>query len=212
MKTLLVSGLVAAGMLGTGAAGVTLVVAPSAEEVPPSHVDLPEQAQDPADETEAPEEEETEAPEEETEAPEEEETEAPEEGMGEPASEEGREKRAAALSHVAAMQAWTACIAEAAPAHEASSGDFDPEAACGAKPTPPAANEADDTGRPSETPPSDAGAEGRDTAEQAQQGGNAGSGDDDEDEADEAGPPEGAGEDNAGPPDNVGPPAGAGRG
>ncbi|HET8971252.1 MAG TPA: hypothetical protein VFN19_09350 [Candidatus Nanopelagicales bacterium] len=41
----------------------------------------------------------------------------------------------AAREFVAAKKTWTACVAEAAPAHDGP-GRFDPEAACGTKPRP----------------------------------------------------------------------------
>ncbi len=45
-------------------------------------------------------------------------------------------KRSAAMDFVDAMGAWTACVAEQAPLHDESTGEFDPEAACGPKPAP----------------------------------------------------------------------------
>jgi hypothetical protein len=52
--------------------------------------------------------------------------------------------RAATMTFVDAMRAWTACVAEQAPLHDESTGEFDPEAACGPKPTPALPEDGDD--------------------------------------------------------------------
>ncbi len=46
------------------------------------------------------------------------------------------ESNPAAREFVTAKQKWTACVGEAAPAHDVEDGRFDPEQACGPKPHP----------------------------------------------------------------------------
>lgn len=57
-----------------------------------------------------------------------------------PDEDESSEDRAqgnpAARAFVAAKKEWTACVAQAAPAHDEADGRFDPEQACGTKPHP----------------------------------------------------------------------------
>ncbi|MGH2663031.1 MAG: hypothetical protein ACRDH8_09570 [Actinomycetota bacterium] len=91
--------------------------------------------------------------------------------------------RARARAFVEAMQAWTGCVGEQAPLHDESTGEFDPQAACGPKPRPPHAGdgEPDGAARPPGNPggPGDEGrgqeasAFGQQTAEEAQAGGEA---------------------------------------
>lgn len=129
MKSLITSALVVSGLVGTGLAGSVLVAAPSFPDRVPAEVDcattdscppswsgvlgeLPPPVADREDESET-------------------------EDDGEPASPEGQARREAAMTFVDAMRAWTSCVSEAAPAHDESTGDFDPVAACGEKPAPP---------------------------------------------------------------------------
>lgn len=51
-------------------------------------------------------------------------------------SKERSQGNPAARDFVAAKKEWTACVAEAAPAHDVADGRFDPEQACGPKPHP----------------------------------------------------------------------------
>lgn len=88
-------------------------------------------------------------------------------------------KRAAAMTFVDAMRSWTACVAEQAPLHDESTGEFDPEAACGPKPTPtlPEGDDENDNGGTENGGGAAAGrgdqasAFGRQTADEAQTGG-----------------------------------------
>jgi hypothetical protein len=81
-------------------------------------------------------------------------------------------KRAVAMTFVDAMRAWTACVAEQAPLHD-ETGEFDPEAACGPKPTPtlPENGEDGDEGGAGAGRGDRASAFGRQTADEAQTGG-----------------------------------------
>lgn len=58
------------------------------------------------------------------------------EESGRPDDEEKAARQAAQRAFVAAKQEWTACVGEAAPAHEPGSGPFVPEDACSPKPHP----------------------------------------------------------------------------
>jgi hypothetical protein len=60
---------------------------------------------------------------------------------GQPSNPTAADNKARADAYTTAKQEWTACVAEAAPAHEGP-GPFDPEEACGPKPQPSPAQQA----------------------------------------------------------------------
>jgi hypothetical protein len=82
-------------------------------------------------------------------------------------------KRTLAMTFVDAMRAWTVCVAEQAPLHDESTGEFDPEAACGPKPTPtlPENGEDGDEGGAGAGRGDQASAFAKQTADEAQTGG-----------------------------------------
>ena len=145
---------VAAGiaLLGTGIAGATLSGSSSLEAGPPETIP-PGEAQIPEG--------------------------LPEQALAGMAQAEA--KRAEAMAFVDAMRAWTACVAEQAPLHDESTGEFDPEAACGPKPTPtlPEGGDENDNGSTDNGGGASAGlgdqasAFGKQTAGEAQTGGEA---------------------------------------
>lgn len=136
MKLLVASGLTAA--LLTGSAGAVALVAGV-----PDQAQLPGQAQVP--EVEAPEVPQSPAVEPSAEAPVDA-TGTHEEGADQdrPASAVGAERHAAAMDFVALMQEWSACVGDAAEAHEGSTERFSPQEACGDRPAPPVPDHAAD--------------------------------------------------------------------
>jgi hypothetical protein len=114
MKILLVAGAVLAVI---GAGGMTGSVLTAGAERPPVTDDASQEPVDePTDDTD--------------------DTDDTDEGSGKPDDEAKAAQHAAQRAFVAAKQEWTACVGEAAPAHEPGSGPFDPEEACGPKPHP----------------------------------------------------------------------------
>ncbi len=111
MKILLVAGAVFAVL---GAGGMTGTALMTTSERPPAADDS---SQAPTDES--------------TDDPDD-----SDERSGKPDDEAKAAKHAAQRAFVAAKQEWTACVGEAAPAHEPGSGPFAPEDACGTKPHP----------------------------------------------------------------------------
>jgi hypothetical protein len=128
MKIVLVAGAVLA-VLGTG--GLTGAALTAASERPPVADDSSQEpTDDPSDDVEDPDDEGD-----------------SDEGSGEPDDEAKDAQHAAQRAFVAAKQEWTACVGEAAPAHEPGAGPFDPEEACGPKPHP-HGDDADDSEKP----------------------------------------------------------------
>lgn len=103
-----------------------------------------------------------------------------------------------ALTFTTAMRKWAACVAEKAPLHDPTAGDFDPIAACGNKPAKPAGM-GDDDGP--ETGDENSGRRGPPAGAEPP----AGTG-----PPAKAGPPKGVGPSSGGPPAGAGPPANAG--
>lgn len=117
MKIVLAAGAVLA-VLGTG--GLTGVALTAASERPPVADDSSQEPTDePSDDVEDTDDEGD-----------------SDEGSGKPDDEAKDAQHAAQRAFVAAKQEWTACVGEAAPAHEPGAGPFDPEEACGPKPHP----------------------------------------------------------------------------
>jgi hypothetical protein len=128
MKIVLVAGAVLA-VLGTG--GLTGAALTAAPERPPVADDSSQEpTDDPSDDVEDTDDEGD-----------------SDEGSGKPDDEAKAAQHAAQRAFVAAKQEWTACVGEAAPAHEPGAGPFDPEEACGPKPHP-HDDDADDSEKP----------------------------------------------------------------
>jgi hypothetical protein len=131
MKIVLVAGAVLA-VLGTG--GLTGAALTAAPERPPVADDSSQEPTDePSDDVE--------------DTDDEGDSDDSDEGSGKPDDEAKAAQHAAQRAFVAAKREWTACVGEAAPAHEPGAGPFDPEEACGPKPHP-HDDDADDSEKP----------------------------------------------------------------